>query len=48
MNIHRTPFSGRNGEYYSEDGYMSGSRASLEVKGAAIKGVYSYIKHLRP
>lgn len=45
MNIHRTPFSGRNGEYYSEDGYMSGSMASLEVKGAATKGVYSYIKH---
>lgn len=45
MNIHRTPFSGRNGEYYSEDGFMSGSMASLEVKGAATKGVYSYIKH---
>ena len=45
MNIHRSPFSGRNGEYYSEDGFMSGSMASLEVKGAASKGVYAYIKH---
>lgn len=45
MNIHRTPFSGRNGEYYSEDGYLSGQVASLEVKGAASKGVYAYIKH---
>lgn len=45
MNIHRTPFTGRNGEYYSEDGFLSGVMASLEVKGAATKGVYSYIKH---
>lgn len=45
MNIHRTPFTGRNGEYYSEDGFLSGAMASLEVKGAATKGVYSYIKH---
>jgi len=45
MNIHRTPFTGRNAEYYSEDGFLSGAMASLEVKGAAAKGVYSYIKH---
>jgi beta-glucosidase len=45
MNIHRTPFSGRNNEYYSEDGFLSGSLASAEVDGAATKGVYSFIKH---
>ena len=45
MNIHRTPFSGRNGEYYSEDGFLSGTIGSLEVKGCASKGMYTYIKH---
>lgn len=45
MNIHRTPFSGRNGEYYSEDSFLSGTVASLEVYGAASKGMYTYIKH---
>ena len=45
MNIHRTPFSGRNGEYYSEDPYLSGAVASNQVYGAATKGVYAYIKH---
>ena len=45
MNIHRTPFTGRNGEYYSEDGFLSGMIGSLEVRGAASKGVYAMIKH---
>lgn len=45
MNIHRTPFSGRNGEYYSEDAFLSGMVASKEVYGAASKGMYTYIKH---
>ena len=45
MNIHRTPFSGRNGEYYSEDAFLSGAVASNEVMGAASKGMYTYIKH---
>ena len=45
MNIHRTPFSGRNGEYYSEDPFVSGMVASKEVYGAATKGLYAYIKH---
>lgn len=45
MNIHRTPFSGRNGEYYSEDAFVSGNVASKEVVGAASKGMYTYIKH---
>ena len=31
MNIHRAPFTGRNGEYYSEDGFLSGVIGSLEV-----------------
>ena len=45
MNIHRTAFSGRNFEYYSEDGYLSGAMASNAVNGAAESGVYSFLKH---
>ena len=45
MNLHRSAFSGRNFEYYSEDGMLSGLIASAEVKGAAKFGVYPYLKH---
>lgn len=45
MNIHRTAFGGRNFEYYSEDGLLSGVMAANEVKGAAEYGVYGYMKH---
>lgn len=45
LNLHRTPFSGRNFEYYSEDAVLSGKLASQEVNGAVQYGVYPYIKH---
>ncbi|HBH70796.1 MAG TPA: beta-glucosidase, partial [Lachnospiraceae bacterium] len=45
MNIHRTAFAGRNFEYYSEDGFLSGAIAADAIKGAAENGVYSYMKH---
>ena len=45
MNIHRTAFSGRNFEYYSEDGVLSGRMASNAILGAQEHGVYAYMKH---
>ena len=45
MNIHRTPFAGRNFEYYSEDAFLSGMLGKAEVNGAAQKGMYAFIKH---
>lgn len=45
MNIHRTPFSGRNSEYYSEDGFLSGTMAREETIGAAQGGLYVFVKH---
>lgn len=45
MNIHRTALGGRNFEYYSEDGVLSGRLAAYAVQGADTYGVYSYIKH---
>ena len=44
-NIHRSPFSGRNFEYYSEDGMLSGIMVSHFVKGARSKGMVTFVKH---
>ncbi|MBR2810340.1 MAG: glycoside hydrolase family 3 protein, partial [Solobacterium sp.] len=44
-NIHRSQFSGRNYEYYSEDGFLSGIMAERELTGIKESGVYCYFKH---
>ncbi|MDR3318645.1 MAG: hypothetical protein LBS99_04340, partial [Clostridiales bacterium] len=45
MNIHRSPFDGRNFEYYSEDPYLSGVMGAETTRGAVANGLYCYIKH---
>ena len=45
MNTHRTPFGGRNFEYYSEDGLLAGHQGGSEVAGIRSTGTGVFIKH---
>lgn len=44
-NLHRSPFGGRNNEYYSEDGIHAGYMAAAAAWGAESRGVNCYVKH---
>ncbi|WP_322151499.1 beta-glucosidase [Paratractidigestivibacter sp.] len=44
-NMHRSPYSGRNFEYYSEDPYLSGQACAVETKGVVDNGGLVYTKH---
>ena len=44
-NTHRTPYGGRNFEYYSEDSFLAGEMGGIEVKGIRSKGVDVVMKH---
>lgn len=45
MNTHRSPFGGRNFEYYSEDGLIAGKIGAQVVRGLQSDGIMVYIKH---
>ena len=44
-NIHRSPYSGRNFEYYSEDAFLSAEIGRYEVSGIEKNGVFVVYKH---
>ncbi len=45
VNLHRSPFGGRNDEYWSEDGYLSGHLAGNMLAGVQSTGMMCTIKH---
>lgn len=45
LNIHRSPFGGRNFDYYSEDALLSGKLGAAVISGAGACGLISYAKH---
>ncbi|MBQ6730535.1 MAG: glycoside hydrolase family 3 C-terminal domain-containing protein [Bacilli bacterium] len=44
-NIHRSNYSGRNWEYYSEDPFISGKMLASEVTGLQHRGIIVFTKH---
>lgn len=46
VNLHRSPFGGRNYEYYSEDSYITGLTGAYVVRGSLNVGTFVYLKHL--
>ena len=45
MNTHRSPFGGRNFEYFSEDPLLAGKIGAAVVSGCADNGCYAMVKH---
>ena len=45
LNLHRHPYNGRNGEYYSEDPVLSGRVGLAITRGALTKGLICAPKH---
>ncbi len=45
VNLHRSPFSGRYFEMYSEDSVLSGIMASQTIMGAKSLNTYCFLKH---
>lgn len=45
VNIHRSAFSGRNFEYFSEDPVLSGYLAAAEISGCSDRGLITTLKH---
>ena len=45
VNIHRSPFGGRNFEYYSGDPFLTGRIAGRVINGATDKGIFCFFKH---